>query len=163
MRSNIRLRKKATRIIAFWDFQHCRFGYVYLTALVVIASQGSRVPDASKSAVIRQAGELQLRRSVGILETPGITPGRTLPWLDRHLNRPSIQCLYNTLHINSAPVRARGLCRECAPPYPQRDRKRRLNGAVCRNHRIKRLVPCRCLDGHVKEPCEMSMALGARP
>ena len=31
-----------------------------------------------------------------------------------------------------------------APPYPQRDRKRRLNGAVCRNHRIKRLVPCRC-------------------
>ena len=29
-------------------------------------------------------------------------------------------------------------------PYPQRDRKRRLNGAVCRNHRIKRVVPCRC-------------------
>ena len=23
------------------------------------------------------------------------------------------------------------------PPYPKRDRKRRLNGAVCRNHRIK--------------------------
>ena len=42
------------------------------------------------------------------------------------------------------PVRARGLSRECAPPYPQRDRKRRLNGAVCRNHRIKRVVPCRC-------------------
>ena len=37
-----------------------------------------------------------------------------------------------------------GLSRECAPPYPQRDRKRRVNGAVCRNHRIKRLVPCRC-------------------
>ena len=37
-------------------------------------------------------------------------------------------------------------------------RKRRLIGAVCRNHRIKRLVPCRCLDGHVKEPYEMSMA-----
>ena len=37
-----------------------------------------------------------------------------------------------------------GLSRECAPPYPQRDRKRRLNGAVCRNRRIKRLVPCRC-------------------
>ena len=34
--------------------------------------------------------------------------------------------------------------RECAPPYPQRDRKRRLNGAVCRNHRIKKVVPCRC-------------------
>ena len=41
--------------------------------------------------------------------------------------------------------------------------KRRLIGAVCRNHHIKRLVPCRCLDGHVKEPYEMSMALGARP
>ena len=45
---------------------------------------------------------------------------------------------------SSHPVRARGLSREYAPPYPQRDRKRRLNGAVCRNHRIKRLVPCRC-------------------
>ena len=39
-----------------------------------------------------------------------------------------------------------------------KDRKRRLNGAVCRNHRIKRVVPCRCWDGHVKEPYEMSMA-----
>ena len=44
------------------------------------------------------------------------------------------------------------------PPYPHRDPKRRLNGTVCRNHRIKRVVPCRCLDGHVKEPYEMSMA-----
>ena len=84
-------------------------------------------------------------------------------------------------------------------------RKRRLKGAVSRNNRIKRMAPCRCLDGHVKEkreeiwrsrmtntpkrqtmhrwndtktlqirsitqllwtdlePCEMSMALGARP
>ena len=42
-------------------------------------------------------------------------------------------------------------------------RKRQLIGAVCRNHRIKRLVPCWCLDGHVKEPYEMSMVLGARP
>ena len=42
-------------------------------------------------------------------------------------------------------------------------RKRRLIGAVCRNHRIKRSVPCRCLVGRVKEPYEMSMALGARP
>ena len=42
-------------------------------------------------------------------------------------------------------------------------RKRRLIGAVCQNHRMKRLVSCRCLDGHVKEPYEMSMVLGARP
>ena len=32
-----------------------------------------------------------------------------------------------------------------------------------RNNRIKREAPCRCLDGHVKEPYEMSMALGALP
>ena len=42
-------------------------------------------------------------------------------------------------------------------------RKRRLNGAVYQNNHIKRVVPCRCFDGHVKEPFEMSMALGARP
>ena len=35
-------------------------------------------------------------------------------------------------------------------------RKRRLNWAVYRNNRIKRVAPCRCLDGHVKEPYEMS-------
>ena len=42
-------------------------------------------------------------------------------------------------------------------------RKRRLNGAVSWNNRIKRLVQCQCLDGHFKEPYEKSMALGARP
>ena len=31
-------------------------------------------------------------------------------------------------------------------------RKRRLNGAVCRNHRIKRVVPCRCRSGTLKNP-----------
>ena len=55
-------------------------------------------------------------------------------------------------------MRARGVKSRMCPPYPRRDRKRRLNGAVCRNHRIKRVVPCRCLDGHVKEPYEMSKA-----
>ena len=41
-------------------------------------------------------------------------------------------------------------------------RKMRLNRAGSRNHRIKRVAgPCRFLDGHVKEPYEMSMALGA--
>ena len=38
-------------------------------------------------------------------------------------------------------VRARGVKSRMCPPYPQRDRKRRLNGAVCRNHRIKRGGP----------------------
>ena len=42
-------------------------------------------------------------------------------------------------------------------------RKRRLNWAVSRNNRIKKVVPCQWLDGHVKEPYEISMALGARP
>ena len=46
-------------------------------------------------------------------------------------------CLYS-------PMRAWGVKSRMCPPYPQRDRKRRLNGAVCRNHRIKRVVPCRC-------------------
>ena len=31
-------------------------------------------------------------------------------------------------------------------------RKRRLNMAVCRNHRIKRVVPCRCRTGTLKNP-----------
>ena len=43
-----------------------------------------------------------------------------------------------------APMRAWGVKSRMCPPYPQRDRKRRLNGAVCRNHRINRVVPCRC-------------------
>ena len=60
--------------------------------------------------------------------------------------------------MDLSPMRAWGVKSRMCPPYPQRDRKRRLNGAVCRNHRIKRVVPCRCWDGHVKEPCEMSMA-----
>ena len=42
------------------------------------------------------------------------------------------------------PMRAWGVKSRMCPPYPQRDRKRRLNGAVCRNHSIKRVVPCRC-------------------
>ena len=41
-------------------------------------------------------------------------------------------------------------------------RKRRLNWAVSRNKRIKKMAPCRLLDGHVKEPNEMYIALGAR-
>ena len=60
-------------------------------------------------------------------------------------------------------MRARELSRENVSFVSPACRKRRLIGAVCRNHRIKRLVPCRCLDGHVKEPYEMSMAFGARP
>ena len=59
-----------------------------------------------------------------------------------------------TCHVPWGPGFKSRMC----PPYPKRDRKRRLNGAVCRNHRIKRLVPCRCFNGHVKEPYEMSTA-----
>ena len=67
--------------------------------------------------------------------------------------------LSNNMRSNSPdPREGPGVKSRMCPPYPQRDRKRRLNGAVCRNHRIKRVVPCRCLDGHVKEPCETSMA-----
>ena len=44
----------------------------------------------------------------------------------------------------TGPCEGPGVKTRMCPPYPQRDRKRRLNWAVCRNHRIKRLVPCRC-------------------
>ena len=44
----------------------------------------------------------------------------------------------------SSPHEGLGVKSRMCPPYPQRDRKRRLIGAVCRNHRIKRVVPCRC-------------------
>ena len=66
--------------------------------------------------------------------------------------------LHIGIYLYCTPVRARGVKSRMCPPYPQRGPKRRLNGAVCRNHRIKRLVPCRWEDGHVKEPYEMSMA-----
>ena len=49
------------------------------------------------------------------------------------------------IHFGNVPLWGPGgvKSRVCLP-YPQRDRRRRLNGAVCRNHRIKRVVPCRC-------------------
>ena len=55
-----------------------------------------------------------------------------------------IDYLSTVKHLLFAPVRARGVKLRMCPPYPQRDRKRRLNGAVCRNNCIKRVVPCRC-------------------
>ena len=66
-------------------------------------------------------------------------------------------CTYGRVP-NAIPREGPGVKSRMCSPYPQSDRKRRLNGAVCRNHRIKRVVPCRWLDGHVKEPHEMSMA-----
>ena len=41
---------------------------------------------------------------------------------------------------------------QCAPPYPQRDRKRRLNGAVCRNHRKKGWSRVGARTGTLKNP-----------
>ena len=61
-----------------------------------------------------------------------------------------------------SPVRARGVKSGMCPPYPERDRKRRLNRAVCRNHRIKG-GPVSVLGRARLKPYEMSMALGARP
>ena len=74
----------------------------------------------------------------GILDVP-----------DLNLNGQKIKVVKETrflgvLFDQKPPVRARGVKSRMCPPYPQRDRKRRLNGAVCRNHRIKRVVPCRC-------------------
>ena len=70
-----------------------------------------------------------------------LTETRNRPFLNVKFANKGIGALNVSNILNHKPG---GLSRECAPPYPQRDRKRRLNGAVCRNHRIKRLVPCRC-------------------
>ena len=79
-----------------------------------------------------------------------------------HLLQYFIACL-STVSIAVALRGGPGVKSRMCPPYSHRNRKRRLIGAVCRNHRIKRVVPCRRLDRHIKEPYEMSMALGARP
>ena len=39
----------------------------------------------------------------------------------------------STFLYGDSPVRAMGVKSRMSPPYPKRDRKRRLNGAVCRN------------------------------
>ena len=72
-----------------------------------------------------------------------------------HNNR----CLWRS----KPPWGRRGFSREYVLRISPWCRKRRLNGAVCRNHRMKRVVKCRCLDGHVKETYEMSLTFGARP
>ena len=51
-------------------------------------------------------------------------------------------------------MRARGIKSRMCPPYPQRDRKRRLNGAVCRNHRIKRWSRVGVWTGTLKNPAK---------
>ena len=57
------------------------------------------------------------------------------------------------LFIDSFPREdaAGGLSREYVLRIPA-CRKMRLNGAVCRNHRIKRVVPCRCRTGTLNNP-----------
>ena len=81
------------------------------------------------------------------------------------INTLYVCCAIKHIYIypREGPGGGGGVKSRMCPPYPQRDRKRRLNGAVSRYNRIKRVAACRCLDGHVKEPYEMSMALGARP
>ena len=47
-----------------------------------------------------------------------------------------------------------GLQVENTSSVPPACHKRRLTGAVCRNHRIKRVVPCRCRTGILKNPAK---------
>ena len=70
---------------------------------------------------------------------------------------PSFQKSLTSLYIylitqTKSPMRAWGVKSRMCPPYPQRDRKRRLNGAVCRNHRIKRVVRVGARTGTLKNP-----------
>ena len=53
-------------------------------------------------------------------------------------------CVLGQCSRRTFPREGPGVMSRMCPPYPQRDRKRRLNGTVCRNHRTKRVVPCRC-------------------
>ena len=73
-----------------------------------------------------------------------------------------------TSHATIFPLYPRedpGVKSRMCPPFPSVLLKatKQLNGAVSGNNRTKRVAPCRCLDGHVKETYEMSMAFGARP
>ena len=58
-------------------------------------------------------------------------------------------CLCRADHF---PREGPGVNSRMCPPYPQRDRKRRLNGAVCRNHRIKGWSRVGARTGTLKEP-----------
>ena len=53
-----------------------------------------------------------------------------------------------------------GIKMRIGPPYPQRVLKGDYLGRLL-GISVKRVALCRCLDGHVKAPYEMSMALGA--
>ena len=66
-------------------------------------------------------------------------------------------------HIFISPWGPRGFIKKMriGLPYP----KRVVKGELMRRFlgiTVKRVALCRCLDGHVKEPYEMSTALGAR-
>ena len=69
--------------------------------------------------------------------------GRPSLWLAETFSTSPLKTLYEV---------QRNLTVENVSSVSPACRKRRLIGVVYRNHRIKRLVPCRCLDGHVKEP-----------
>ena len=59
---------------------------------------------------------------------------------------------FTPVAIHQPPWGPGGFSQECVLRIPSRCRKRRLNEAVSRSNRIKRVAACRCLDGHVKEP-----------
>ena len=89
---------------------------------------------------------LGIRRTYSRLKPPassrGILPSNVWTSLSLYFLNSFEQLFY--LQIIVPPWGPGGFKSRMCPPYPQRDRKRRLNGAVCRNHRIKRVVPCRC-------------------
>ena len=125
------------------------FSAIEISALRAIESQGSfsAFAIASWCIVVFLWSLILLTRRFFTLTNEGmfVVCCLNFPWPPVHTqwymtNRSLSLCFH---HIRR-PWGPGGLSRECAPPYPQRDRKRRLNGAVCRNHRIKRLVPCRC-------------------
>ena len=114
-----------------------------------------------------RSGSQRHRHFVGFFNVPILAPTRGHRWFrhtapfsrllrsrwgyEGHIldltpgpSRGFIVIRYKIFFKQRRPREGPGVKSRMCPPYPQRDRKRRLNGAVCRNHRIKRVVPCRC-------------------
>ena len=68
------------------------------------------------------------------------------------LNNKTVELYDGPCQNNRPPREDPEVKTRMCPPYPQRDRKRRLNGAVCRYHRIKRVARVGARTGTLKNP-----------
>ena len=145
-------------------FYFCMFIYFYLNFIILIKFRFFILTTMSGMAMRKSKIRMnKTNHPISSNSHPSATPNKAKHSLkirggymtNKSTEYTGVYCgsLYRICHALkshlSAPVRARGVKSRMCPTYPERDRKRRLIGAVCRNHRIKRVVPCRCFDGHV--------------